>query len=698
VSPAGAALSLGIDIGGTFTDIVAYEHETARFHAHKILTTPADPARGVVDGIEQLFGRAQLHCAAVRRVVHATTLFTNALIERKGAPTGLITTRGFRDTIELRREHKYELYDLFIELPRPLVRRALRLEVDERVLADGSVHRALDEDELRERLRELIAAGVESVAIVFLHAYANPAHERSARALAEREFPGLQMSISSDVSRQLREYERTSTTLINAYIKPLAASYLDRLSGKLAGLGIGAPLFMMLSNGGLTHVDEAKRVPVQLLESGPAAGALAAAFFGARSGERNVLALDMGGTTAKLAVVEDGEPQVAYRFEASREQRFMEGSGMPVSISTIELIEIGAGGGSIASVNELGLLKVGPRSAGAQPGPACYRQGGEEPTVTDANLLLGCYDAERFADGTMPLDTERAAQAIGQLSSATGLTAPQLASGIHSVVNESMAAAARVHIAERGHDARSFALLVTGGGGPVHGCEVARRLGIRRVICPPAAGVASALGLLVAPARVDRSMTLVRPLGRIDWLALENAYAALETDAAEVIAQTLSKEARPMLQRLADLRFVGQGYELVTRLAAGPYSANSEPAIRQAFEQAYAAVFGRRPPVAEIELVNIRVCATAAAGRGELALGLAPGEAVPRPRTTRSIRAADAAMEQLAPVYDRASLPAGTTLDGPALIEEASSTLLVPYGARATVQPCGNVVVELPEV
>ncbi|MCC6534243.1 MAG: hydantoinase/oxoprolinase family protein [Burkholderiales bacterium] len=686
-------LSLGIDIGGTFTDLVAYEHDSARFHSHKVLTTPDDPSEGVIDGVERLFSDARLDYAAVKRVVHATTLFTNALIERRGAPTGLITTAGFRDTLELRREHKYELYDLFIELPRPLMQRRLRLEVDERMLADGTIETPLDEAGLLARARELVAAGVESVAIVFLHSYANPAHERLARAALAREFPALHVSISSDISAQIREYERTSTTVCNAYIKPLAERYLDRLSHKLEQIGIGAPLFMMLSNGGLTHVAEAKRVPIQLLESGPAAGALAAAFFGRRSGVQDMLALDMGGTTAKLAVVEHGEPLIAYRFEASREQRFMEGSGLPVNISTIELIEIGAGGGSIATVNALGLLKVGPRSAGANPGPACYRLGGSEPTVTDANLLLGHYDGERFAGGTMVLSTEDARASIDTLAPATGLDSGQLAWGIHSVVNESMAAAARVHIAERGHDARKFALLVTGGGGPVHGCEVARRLGIRRLICPPAAGVASALGLLVAPARIDRSQTLAKRLSELDWQALEAAYRALEDDAGRVVTATLSAAAKPAVQRLADMRFAGQGYEVVTVLPPGPYTPASAAPLRAAFESAYETVFGRRPPVAEIELINIRVALSAAAGGGELALGIAASGAAARPRTHRVARFATETRS--APVYDRNALPLGTRLSGPAIIEESSSTLLVPPRATARVDACGNIIVDL---
>jgi N-methylhydantoinase A len=688
-------LSLGIDIGGTFTDIVAYEHASSRFHTHKQLTTPVDPAEGVIAGVQHMFTTARLDYAAVERTVHATTLFTNALIERRGAPTGLLTTAGFRDTLELRRENKYELYDLFIELPRPLVRRALRLEVEERTLADGSIETPLDDTGLIARARELAEAGVESIAIVFLHAYANPEHERQAARLIAAALPGMHVSLSSDVSPQIREYERTSTTIANAFIKPLADRYLDNLSRSLAELGISAPLFMMLSNGGLTHVEEAKRVPIQLLESGPAAGALVAAYFGKRSGVTDLLALDMGGTTAKLAMVEEGRARVAYQFEASREQRFMRGSGLPINISTIELIEIGAGGGSIASVNDLGLLKVGPRSAGAVPGPACYARGGTEPTVTDANLLLGHYDAERFAGGTMRIVSAAAHTAVAGLGAATGLSTPELAWGIHSIVNESMAAAARVHIAEHGHDARRFALLVTGGGGPVHGCEVARRLGIRKVICPPAAGVASALGLLVAPARIDRSTTVARRLAAMDWAFLEKTYADLEADARRVVTETIPHAHAVSVQRLADMRFVGQGYEVVTPLPSGPYGAESEAALRSAFERGYETVFGRRPPVADIEIINVRVSLSAAAGSGELALDLAPAARAPRPRATRSARFASGAESIAAPVYERESLGAGTRLNGPAIVEEASSTLLLPPGASAEVDPAGNILIEL---
>src|SRR4051812_12908135 len=534
-----AEYALGLDIGGTFTDIVVYDQHGAASYSHKELTTPDAPHRGVVAGIKRLFEAEKLAYRDVKRVVHATTLFTNALIERKGAPTALITTEGFRDTLEMRREHKYELYDLFIELPEPLVPRRLRVEVAERIAPDGKVEVPLDEAALLARVREVVAEGAQSLAIAFLHAYANPVHERRAGELIAKEMPRLPVSLSSAVSPQIREYERTSTTAVNAYIKPLAESYLDLLAAEIAKLGITAPLFMMLSNGGLTHIAEAKRVPVQLLESGPAAGALAGALFGKRSKVDDVLAFDMGGTTAKLAMVEDGEPLIAYQFEASRAKRFAEGSGLPINISTIELIEIGAGGGSIAEIDSLGLLKVRPRSAGAAPGPACYSRGGTEPTVTDANLALGFLDPATFAGGTMTIDRAKAEASIKPLADKAGLPVAELAWGIHSVVNENMAAAARVHVAERGHHASEFALLATGGGGPLHGCEVALRLGIPRVICPPSAGVASALGLLMAPARIDRVTTVAKRFSQLDWAALEAAFVALERDATAVIAATV---------------------------------------------------------------------------------------------------------------------------------------------------------------
>ena len=690
------SFSLAIDIGGTFTDIVVYDHARAESLAHKELTTPEAPHKGVVSGIRRLFTQHELPYAGVTRVVHATTLFTNALIERKGALTGLITTAGFRDTLEMQREHKYELYDLFIELPKPLVRRALRVEVEERTHVDGTIATPLDEKGLLAAAKTLREAGVASVAVVFLHSYANPKHERRAGELLREAYPDLFVSLSSDVSPQIREFERTSTTVANAYIKPLADSYLDLMSREIAALGISAPLFMMLSNGGLTHVDEAKRVPIQLLESGPAAGALAGAFFGARSNIPDVLAFDMGGTTAKLSIIDKGEPLVAYRFETSRQKRFAEGSGLPLNISTVELIEIGAGGGSIAGIDSLGLLKVGPQSAGADPGPACYQRGGRDATVTDANLTLSYLDAANFAGGTMKIDPARAKSAIEPLASSSKLDIPQLAWGIHSVVNENMAAAARVHIAERGHQADRFALLVTGGGGPLHGCEVARRLGIRRVVCPPGAGVASALGLLMAPARIDRVGTIARRIDGMDWDDLEAAFETLEREALDVIGKTLPAKAETAIARAADMRFVGQGFELVTALPAGPYSPASEGAIRDAFLATYRQLFGKVPPVAAIEIINIRVAVSAPTGDGRLntAAGTRASGGALKGKRRAWVPTFDAYVE--VPVYDRGALTAGDVVEGPAIVEEASSTLIVPPKGRAVTDPSGNIVVDLP--
>ena len=690
------AYSLGIDIGGTFTDIVAYSHATGLSLSHKELTTADAPYKGVISGVQKLFAREKIAFADITRVIHATTLFTNALIERKGAPTGLITTAGFRDTLEMAREHKYELYDLHIELPKPLVPRHLRHEVPERTGPDGAIQTPLDDKAVLAAAAKLLADGVNSVAIVFLHSYANAKHEQRARDLIRKAHPNLFVSISSEVSPQIREYERSTTTVANAYITPLADSYLELMRSEIAALGIRAPLFMMLSNGGLTHVDEAKRVPIQLLESGPAAGALAGSFFGERSGVRDVLAFDMGGTTAKLAIIEDCRPLIGYRFEAGREKRLTEGSGLPISISTIELIEIGAGGGSIARLDELGLLKVGPQSAGSMPGPACYGRGGEQPTVTDANLVLGYLDPQAFAGGTMAIDVAKAEAAIGKVASKSGISVPELAWGIYSIVNENMAAAARVHVAERGHHAGKFALLLTGGGGPLHGCEVARRLGINRVLCPPGAGVASALGLLMAPARIDRMSTIAKRLGALDWTAFESAYRRLEDDARGVIAATLANPGvQPSSARAADMRFVGQGFEIVTDLPAGPYTQACAQAIRDAFFASYKQTFGQVPPVGEIEVVNIRVAVTAKAGNSDLRVPTGTVSGTHAVRGTRKVWVGAQSAYADVPVYERESLAVGQVLAGPGVIQEASSTLVLPAGSRATVDASGSIVVDL---
>ena len=690
--------SLGVDIGGTFTDIILLDQSGGAQFSSKVLTTHDNPSRGVLDGVTALLSSQNIDPADIVRVVHATTLFTNALIERKGACTGLLTTRGFRDNLELGRERKYELYDLNIENPRPLVPRNLRLEVDERVDATGTVLKPLDETQLLVQASALIERGVTSIAVLFLHSYADPAHERAAAAALLKRFPDMTITTSHEVVSEIREFERASTTVANAYIKPLARHYLDHMAAQFAKLGVKAPLLVMLSNGGMTHLEEAKRTPVQLLESGPAAGALAAAHFGGDC--RNLLAFDMGGTTAKLSLIDNGQPLVAYGFEAARQKRFTEGSGLPIRISTIELIEIGAGGGSIAHTDEIGLLKVGPQSAGSEPGPACYGLGGEEPTVTDANLVLGYLNPAYFAGGTIRIDLASAQQAIGVLAQKLGMTPLQAAWGVHDVVNENMASAARVHVAERGRDARLYSLLTTGGGGPLHGYYVAKKLGLQQLICPPSAGVASALGLLAAPAKIDRVATINMRLDDGDWARLEAAFKVLEADAREVIAQTGYAFDDLRVERFADGRYAGQGFNLLAALPPGPYDAADTAAMREtlqgAFKKSYREKFSKTPPTIAIEFINIRVSvsgaiADAAAVR-QSALARATGEPL---RGRRPVYFQEAGDYVTTAVYDRSALTAGTSILGPAVVEEAGSTLVIAPGASAVVAPNGNIVVTL---
>jgi N-methylhydantoinase A len=689
--------SLGIDIGGTFTDIVVYDGARGRQLNRKVLTTPDDPARAVAAGVEALLGRHRLPPDEFTRVVHATTLFTNALIERRGAVAGLITTAGFADTLEIGRERKFELYDLNVARPEPLVPRHLRLEVPERTRADGSIARRLDGRRVAAQARRLVDAGVTSIAVVFLHAYANPGHEAAAARVIGRRHPGIAVTTSHEVAPEIREYERASTTVANAYIKPLARLYLDAMARRVAALGIRAPLLLMLSSGGLTHVAEAVRTPVQMLESGPAAGALAAAFFGREDSRGSLIAFDMGGTTAKLSLVDGGEPLIAYAFEAARQKRFLEGSGLPIRISTIELIEIGAGGGSIADVDEIGLLRVGPRSAGSQPGPAAYGLGGVEPTVTDADFLLGYLNPDYFAGGEMRIDLAAARAALERLAARVKLPLTECAWGIHDVVNENMAGAARVHIAERGRDPRHYALLCTGGAGPVHAYYVARKLGLRQIICPPAAGVASALGLLMAPARVDRVATVGIRLDRDSVAALETAFRRLEDDARAVMADTGLKLDTASVRRLADGRFLGQGFDLVVGLPDGPY--DESEACRQrliaAFETAYRDKFALTPPAVPVEFINIRVAIRApvagaevtvhgeAGGGGGAVKGVRPAYFPERRRFEETI------------VYDRTRLAPGDELRGPAVVEEEGSTLVIGPGGTARVAGTGNLVVTI---
>ncbi len=683
-------LSLGIDIGGTFTDIVIFDPATGQARIGKVSTTPHDPAEGAVAGVRQLLAAHDIAPARIGRVVHATTLFTNALIERKGARTGLITTAGFRDTLEIGRERKYELYDLFIEMPRPLVPRELRREVAERLGPDGTVEIALDVAALLREATALVADGVESLAVVFLHSYANAAHERLAATALTQQFPQLSLSLSSDIAPEIREYPRASTTVANAYVRPLAERYLDRLEAALLGLGIEGGFFLMLSSGGLTHVAEAKRAPVQLLESGPAAGALAGAWFGRGAGLERVLAFDMGGTTAKLALVDGGTPVVAWGFEAARAKRFLRGSGLPVQIATIELIEIGAGGGSIARRSELATLHVGPDSAGADPGPACYGRGGAAPTVTDADLLLGYLNADFFLGGVMRIDFAAAARSVELLADALGMDRLRTAYGIHDVVNENMAGAARVAIAERGRIPHEYALMATGGAAPVHAWQVARKLGVRRLVCPPGAGVGSTIGMLMAPARVDRVASLNVPLAQVDWAEVAAIFARLRTEADAVIASTGAEAAAAQAQYLADMRYIGQGSEITVTLPADRNPAT----VRAAFEMAYRGLYARTPPGAAIQFVALRLALSAPmpGSGGRLAQQSVHGAKL---KGARMVWFPEANGLVETSVYNRYALLPGDAIVGPAVFEETESTFIIGPGGRATVLADGTIDVVL---
>jgi len=685
-----APLSLGIDIGGTFTDLVIHDPRDGRAVIWKESTTPDDPARGALEGTRRVLAKAGAKPEQVGRVVHATTLFTNALIERKGAKTGLLTTAGFRDVLEIGRERKYELYDLFIEMPKPLVPRPWRREAMERLAADGSIEKPIDIDGALKEVAELVEQGVESLAICFLHAYANPAHERAVGAAIAERYQNLSLSLSSDIAPEIREYLRASTTVANAYVRPLAEVYLERLEQALRTEGIPGGLFLMLSNGGLTHVSEAKRAPVQLLESGPAAGALAGAWFGRNAGLERVLAFDMGGTTAKLALVDDGEPLVAYGFEAAREKRFLRGSGLPMQIATVELIEIGAGGGSIAHKSDLGTLNVGPESSGAQPGPACYGRGGTNATVTDADLTLGYLNADFFLGGAMKIDRAATDKAFGNLASALEVEPSRAAFGVHDVVNENMAGAARVAIAERGRVPSEYALLATGGAGPVHAWHVARKLGVKRVVCPPGAGAGSTIGMLMAPARVDRVASFSQPLAGADMAEAERIFAALEKESLEVLRLTGADIDARTAKRLADMRYIGQGSEITVSMPAPLTDAG----VRAEFEEAYKALFGRTPPGANIQFVALRLSVTApmpgTGGRLELPRHASPDAQ----KGVRPVFFPDENKTLETKVWDRYALKPGATIDGPAVFEEDESTFIVGPGATARLLTDGSILAE----
>lgn len=686
-------LVLGIDIGGTFTDLVLFDEATRSLRSHKELTTGKDPNKAVIQGLKTLLATSGRRPGEVTRAVHATTLFTNAVIERRGATVGLITTEGFGDITEIGRELKYELYDLFIRMPRPLCPAERRFEVAERIGADGTVLRPIDERELLAAVDRALLAGSESIAICFVNAFANPANERLAEEIIRCRHPYLAVSLSHHVANEIREYERFSTAIANAYVQPLAERYLRNFGRDLAAAGVNAPVYVMLSNGGLTTLDRAMTAPIHLLESGPAAGALAAAYFAKLAGIDDILALDLGGTTAKLCTVEKGAPLITYRLEAAREKRFVPDSGLPLRLPTVDLLEIGAGGGSIARKDGLGLLAVGPQSAASDPGPACYGLGGCDPTVTDANLMLGSLDPAYFAGGGIRLDSAAADGALARLGRELDLDALQAAAGIFDLANENMAGAARVHAAERGRDPSSLALVVTGGGGPLHGAAVARKLGIRTLICPPEAGVASAIGLVLAPARVDRVAFVALKLAPGASATLEERFGCLEAEARDDVKAMELAADKVRTSRFADMRYSGQGFDLLVRLPDGPYDDSTLETLRVAFEREYKAVFGRIVDWGVIELINLRVTAVLpfADGAAPLRLPSSFDERLP-PLAERRLRLPGSnALHHVLPRHWDA-IESGRPIAGPALLQQSGSTLVLGPDDRCELRQTGVVV------
>jgi len=683
---------VGVDIGGTFTDLLL-AGEDRRAVIHKTLTTPGDPSQAVETALSQALGEGMAEARGRGTLVHGTTLVTNAIIERTGAPTALLTTAGFRDALEIGREHRYELYDLNLEFPKPLVPRYLRLDVPERVAADGSVLRSLDEGFVRRLVSELQAKGIRAIAVSYLNSFRNPIHERRTAEIIAEVAPELRVSLSSEVVAEIREFQRTSTTAANVYVQERVSNYLRELSHRFDRIGFQGSFFVMLSSGGIATAETAARFPVRLLESGPAAGALAAAHLGARAGYPDLLSFDMGGTTAKLCAVEDGRPLKTHEFEVDRVYRFRRGSGLPIKIPVIDMIEIGAGGGSIARVDALGLLKVGPQSAGAEPGPACYGRGGDEPTVTDADLVLGYLDPSYFLGGRMRLDVEAARSALSRLAGTLGLTVEEVAWGIYQIVNENMANAARTHMGERGKDPRRLPLYAFGGAGPVHGYRVAEILHLPALISPFGAGVGSTFGLLAAPLAFDFVRSAYSRLDGLQWGSVNGLLDEMARDGRAILEGSGLAGADISYERSADMRFVGQGHEVSVPLPDGVLGEHHLPEVAASFEQVYRALYGRKGPDVPLEVINWRVVATGPHPDSDFRL---PQDSADPDRALKGKRPAyfpEFGRYIETPVYDRYALKPGEVFEGPAIVEERESTLVVGARGRAQVDEWLNVIV-----
>jgi N-methylhydantoinase A len=683
-----ASYSLAVDIGGTFTDVVLRD-EIGRIWTDKTLTTHGDLLEGFFRAVDLGLARAGGTPAEVDDViVHATTIVTNVLIERKGPPLALLVTEGFADVLVIRDEYRYDMYDPQIEFVEPLVPRPLTFEIRERALADGTIEAELDRNAVRELAPRLRQQGIRSVAVSFLNAYKVPDHERAVRDELLTALPELHLSISSEVAPQMREYLRTSTTVVNAYTMPVTRPYLSDLKDRLRARGFGNQPLIMLSSGGVVGADVAGRFPVRMIESGPAAGALVASYLAEELGIDHLMSFDMGGTTAKACLIQDRRPLVTGAFEVDRRYRFKPGSGLPVAVPAIDMIEIGAGGGSIARVDDLGLLKVGPESAGSEPGPVCYARGGSEPTVTDADLVLGFLSPESFLGGEMKLDASSAVRAIARIGEKLGTGAEEAALGIFRVVGESMAGAVRAHATDRGTDPRGLPLLAFGGAGGLHACYVAELLESESVLFPPMASVLSAFGALVTPARLDLVRGALGRLDALEWTRVRKLLDEMEVEGRQALVEAGIAPADVRFTYGADMRYYGQANEVGVELRLDPRNEPAIDALRASFEKAYEALYGIRLSGMAVEVVSWRTSAHGPRTNREhrTSLPTTPG----RPKGQRRVLFENGPAEVA--VYDRTTLAAGQVVEGPALVEERDTTIVLRPGWRAEVHSSGGLI------
>jgi N-methylhydantoinase A len=683
---------LAVDIGGTFTDVVLLDAASGRIVVDKTLTTPSAPLEGVRTGVTQLLTKAGVTPQEITApIVHATTLITNALIEGKIGRSGLVTTKGFGDTLLIRDEHRYDMYDLQIEFPAPPIARELTFEIDERVSASGEIIVDPSDEALAALSDQLAAENVESVAICLLNSYVNHTNEQKIASYLRAQL-GVPVCISAEISPQIREYPRMITTACNAATMPVIGPYLDELQKWLASEGFGGSVLMMLSNGGVVSADDAARAPIRLVESGPAAGALAGSWFASRLGEERLLCFDMGGTTAKACLIEHGEPELTNTFEVARAYRFKKGSGFPVSVPSVDLVEIGAGGGSLGRVDQFGLLKVGPESSGAEPGPASYGRGGTEPAVTDTDVLLGMLDPAGFLGGDMPLDASLADGAVARVADQLGLSTIDTAAGMHEIVNQNMAAAARMHAVEMGVDLRGVTVIAFGGAGPVHACGVADLLESDRLIFPVNASVLSAFGTLVSPVRIDLARSLPRMIDTVDPVERDHLLDELRAEGRRVLSAAGVPDDAVQFRYGVDARYSGQGNEITIWVGEGDSWPASPEQVTEAFDREYRRIYGLTIPDVKVEAVTWRLSAMATTTVVEPSHSLAAATEAPQPIGHRPMVFGRGTAAINAPVYRRSDLGAGAKFDGPAVVEERETTSVIRPGWSVEVATDGSLI------